>query len=113
MKNNKILVGILGVTLSITSCKKDLDISNTNQPTPQSAQNEDGVVSLAQGAIYRNGFYDLKYSDGVYGRFWAGATGFQELMGDEIGAEAANAYMNQIGCPNQVTLDNATVVKNP
>jgi hypothetical protein len=27
MKNNKILVGILGVTLSITSCKKDLDIS--------------------------------------------------------------------------------------
>jgi hypothetical protein len=113
MKNNKILVGILGATLSITACKKDLDISNTNQPTPQSAQNEAGVVSLAQGSIYRNGFYDLKYSDGVYGRFWAGATGFQELMGDIIGAEAANAYMNQIGCPNKVTLDNGTVVLNP
>lgn len=113
MKNNKILIGILGTTLFITSCKKDLDISNTNQPTPQSAQTESGVVSLAQGAIYRNGFYDLKYSDGVYGRFWAGATGFQELMGDVIGAEAANAYMNQIGCPNKVTLDNGTVVSNP
>lgn len=113
MKNNKFLVGILGVTLSMTACKKDLDISNTNQPTPQSAQNEAGVISLAQGAIYRNGFYDLKYSDGVYGRFWAGATGFQELMGDVIGAEAANAYMNQIGCPNKVTLDNGTVVLNP
>jgi hypothetical protein len=56
---------------------------------------------LAQGSIYRNGFYDVKYSDGVYGRFWAGATGFQELMGDIIGAEAANAYMNQIGMPEQ------------
>jgi hypothetical protein len=113
MKYNKILVGILGVTMGITSCKKDLDISNTNQPTPQSAQTETGVVSLAQGSIYRNGFYDLKYSDGVFGRFWAGATGFHALMGDEIGAEAANAFMNQIGCPNKVTLDNGTVVLNP
>lgn len=113
MKNNKILIGILGATLSMTACKKDLDISNTNLPTPQSAQNEAGVISLAQGSIYRNGFYDLKYSDGVYGRFWAGATGFQELMGDVIGAEAANAFLNQIGCPNKVTLDNGTVVLNP
>lgn len=113
MKNNKILIGILGATLSMTACKKDLDISNTNLPTPQSAQNEAGVISLAQGSIYRNGFYDLKYSDGVYGRFWAGATGFQEMMGDIIGAEAANAFMNQIGCPNKVTLDNGTVVLNP
>ncbi len=113
MKNIKFLVGILGVGLSMTACKKQLDISNTNQPTPQSAQSETGVVSLAQGSIYRNGFYDLKYSDGVYGRFWAGATGFLELMGDEIGAEAANAYLNQIGCPNKVTLDNGTVVLNP
>ncbi|MDB5209989.1 MAG: RagB/SusD family nutrient uptake outer membrane protein [Sediminibacterium sp.] len=113
MKNNKFLIGILGVTLGVASCKKDLDISNTNQPTPQSAQNENGVVSLAQGSIYRNGFYDVKYYDGVYGRFWPGAIGFHELMGDEVGAEAANAYMNQIGCPNKVTLDNAAVVTNP
>jgi hypothetical protein len=113
MKNNKILVGILGIALSLTACKKDLDISNTNAPTPASAQNESGVVSFAQGGIYRNGFYDLKYSDGVYGRYWPGAMGFQELMGDVIGAEAANAFMNQIGCPNTVTLDNGTVVTNP
>ncbi len=107
------LVGLLGVSLLASSCKKDLDISNTNLPTPGSAQTEAGVVSLAQGSIYRNGFFDLKYSDGVYGRFWAGATGFHELMGDIIGAEAANAYLNQLGCPNKVTLDNGTVVLNP
>jgi hypothetical protein len=113
MKNNKILVGILGVTLSLTACKKDLDITNVNSPTPSSAQNENGVTALAQGTIYLNGFYNLKYSDGVYGRFWAGAMGFQEIMGDVVGAEAANAFMNQIGCPNKVTLDNGTVVTNP
>ena len=113
MKNNKILVGILGVTLSLTACKKDLDITNVNAPTPGSAQNENGAIALAQGTIYLNGFYNLKYSDGVYGRFWAGAMGFHELMGDVIGAEAANAFMNQIGCPNKVTFDNGTVVTNP
>jgi hypothetical protein len=109
----KIIFGILLVSLSFTACKKQLNISNDNLPTPSSAFNESGIVLLAQGTIYRNGFYDLKYSDGVYGRFWAGTIGFHELMGDVIGAEAANAFMNQIGCPNKVTLDNGTVVLNP
>jgi len=113
MKNSKILLIILAAALITLSCKKQLDITNTNEPTPQSAENELGVISLAQGAIYRNGFYDLKYTDGVYGRFWSGATGFLALMGDEIGAEAANAFMNQIGCPNKVILDNGTAVLNP
>ena len=113
MKNNKILVGLLGITLSFTACKKDLDITNVNSPTPASAQNENGLYPFAQGTIYLNGFHNLKYSDGVYGRFWPGAMGFHELMGDVVGAEAANAFMNQIGCPNRVTLDNGTVVVNP
>ena len=34
-------------------------------------------------------------------------------MGDIIGVEAANAYINQIGCPNKVTLDNGTIILNP
>jgi starch-binding outer membrane protein, SusD/RagB family len=96
-----------------TGCKKQLDITNTNEPNPESAATEAGVISLSTGAIYRNGFYDLKYTDGVYGRFWAGATGFHEMMGDIIGVEAANAYINQIGCPNKVTLDNTSVLLNP
>lgn len=113
MNYNKILITILALNLGLSSCKKQLDITNPNQPTPESAASEIGVVSLAQGSIYRNGFYDLKYSDGVYGRFWAGATGFHEMMGDIIGVEAANAYINQIGCPNKVTLDNGTSIVNP
>jgi hypothetical protein len=110
---NKIFIGLLGLGLFTASCKKELDVQNTNQPTPQSATTESGILSLAQGSIYINGFYDLKYSDGIYGRFWSGAIGFHEMMGDIIGVEAANAYINQIGMPNKVTLDNGTVLLNP
>lgn len=113
MKTNKLVIGLLGLTLGMSSCKKDLDISNPNQPTPQSAASESGVFSLGQGGIYRNGFFDLKFTDGVYGRFWAGATGFHSMIGDEIGVEAANAFINQLACPNTVTLDNGTTVLNP
>ena len=114
MNKNKLLIGLLGLTLGVSSCKKDLDISNPNQPTPSSAASESGVLSLGQGGIYVNGFFALKTSDGVYGRFWPGATGFHEMMGDIIGVEAANAYINQIGCPNRVTLDNGTTnILNP
>jgi starch-binding outer membrane protein, SusD/RagB family len=112
MKNNKILVGLLALFF-LGACKKQLDVTNVNAPGPNSAANEAGVISLAQGTIYRNGFFDLKYTDGVYGRFWAGATGFHEMMGDIIGVEAANAYINQIGCPNKVTLDNNSTLLNP
>lgn len=113
----KISIYILGAVfiLSIASCKKELDVKNPNQPTPSSANNEQGLLSLAQGGIYINGFFDLKFADGVYGRFWPGMMGFHELMGDVIGAEAANAYMNQLGNPDKVFLNDAgnTVLLNP
>lgn len=113
MKNKIVYSLVLFTLITAIGCKKQLDISNVNQPTPATAENEAGLLSLAQGSIYRNGFFDLKYNDGVYGRYWAGTMGFQELMGDIVGAEAANAFMNQIGCPNKVTLDNGSDVINP
>ena len=113
MTNNKIIVGFLSLIFLSTSCKKQLDVRNDNLPTLESSSTEPGLISLAGGSIYRNGFYDLKSTDGVYGRFWTGATGFHEMMGDIIGVEAANAYINQIGMPNKVTWDNGTVVLNP
>ena len=109
----KITIVFSLVLLTVLSCKKELNILDTNNPSPSAAASEAGVISLAQGSIYKNGFFDLKYTDGVYGRFWAGATAFHEMMGDIIGVEAANAYINQLGCPNKVTLDNSSVVLNP
>ena len=111
-KINKILIAA-AMFASIVACKKQLDVKNPNQPTPESATTEAGLIALAQGGVYRNGFRDLKYADGVYGFFWSGAIGFHEMMGDAIQVEAANAFINQIGCPDKVTLDNGTTVLNP
>jgi starch-binding outer membrane protein, SusD/RagB family len=113
MKHYKIYLAFLLLIIAIPGCKKQLDVKNPNQPTPDGATTEQGILSLAQGSVYVNGFRDLKYGDGVFGLFWSGAIGFHEMMGDVIGAEAANAYENQIGCPDKVTLDNGTVVLNP
>lgn len=111
----KITIIIFAATLlsSVVACKKQLDVKNPNQPTPESATTEAGIIALAQGGVYRNGFRDLKFSDGVYGFFWSGAIGFHEMMGDAIQVEAANAFINQIGCPDKVILDNGTIVLNP
>jgi starch-binding outer membrane protein, SusD/RagB family len=109
--NKYILMGSLA--LSLGSCQDQLDIKNPNLPTPQSASTESGIISLGLGAVYANGFRDLKYFDGVNGRFWAGTIGQHELMGDVIGIEAANQFANQLGCPDAITLDNGTKVLNP
>jgi starch-binding outer membrane protein, SusD/RagB family len=99
--------------VAFTSCTKDLAIENPNQPTPASLNNEAGMVAFATGGIYITGFRSLKFTDGVFGPFWSGATGFHELMADVIGADAANAFLNQMGCPDKVTFDNGTTVLNP
>jgi hypothetical protein len=113
MKRINIYILLIISTVAIVSCKKQLDVNNPNQPTPESAKTEAGIISLSQGSIYRNGFRDLKFSDGVYGSFWSGAMGFHEMMGDVVQAEAANAYINQIGTPDKIILDNGAVLLNP
>jgi len=110
----KIFLIFIASSVAFASCKKQLDVKNPNEPTPEASTNEQGIVSLAQGGIYVNGFKDLKYGDGVFGLYWSGAMGFHEMLGDVIGAEAANSFENQIGCPDKVTLDNGTtVILNP
>lgn len=115
MKKIKIIalsVLFMGITFS---CKDQLDVKNPNQPTPASAATESGVIGLAQGSIYVNGFTSTgnKFYDGVIGAFFNGVFGFHEMMGDVVAAEAANAYMNQISCPDEVILDNGSSVPNP
>ena len=113
MKNIKTFLFAAMLISTVLSCKKELDVKNNNQPVPETALTEKGILAFAQGGIYRNGFIDLKHSDGVYGFFWSGAIGFHEMMGDAIGVEAANAFINQIGCPDEVRLDDNTIVINP
>jgi hypothetical protein len=112
---HKILLSIFLVLGGLVSCKKDLDVQNPNQPTPQSAATETGIIALGQGGVYISGFegLDTKFNDGVPGYFWSGAVGMHSLLGDEVGEEAANWYMNQLGCPDQVVFDDGTTVNNP
>lgn len=113
MKLKKYCSILLMGTALLGSCKKELAIENPNSPTPASLNSETGIVAFATGGIYITGFKNVKYTDGVFGPFWSGATGFHELMGDVIGADAANAFLNQVGCPDKVTFDNGTTVLNP
>lgn len=109
----KLSIFLIAFSVAVGGCKKQLDVKNPNEPTPDASANEQGIISLAQGGVYINGFKTLKYGDGVFGLFWSGAMGFHEMLGDVIGVEAANAFCNQIGCPDKVTLDNLSVVINP
>ena len=113
MKYNKLSYLIVAVSFLVSSCKKDLAIENPNNPSPESTNSETGIISYASGGVYINGFKTAKYTDGVFGPFWSGATGFHELMADVIGADAANAFINQMGCPEKVTFDDLTSVLNP
>ena len=103
----------------VISCKKQLEVGNPNVPTLDKANTEPGFLSLVQGGTYINGFQqgaeDINgtFYDGVPGHFWSGATAFHDLMGDVIGAEAANVFLNQIAVPEYVTLDNGSKINNP
>lgn len=96
----------------ILSCKDQLDVKNPNQPTTASASSESGLINLAQGAIYINGFYTVNYG-GFYGGFFGDPVGYHEIMADNVGAEAANQRLNEIGVANYVILDDGTKVLNP
>jgi starch-binding outer membrane protein, SusD/RagB family len=122
MRINKFLViSSLFLGLFVACDKNELDVKNPNVPTPASAATEPGIQALAQGAIYRTGFLlstvstenNSKFYDGVYGHFWSGVIGFHEMLGDNIGIEAANAFLNQLACPDAVILDDGTTALNP
>jgi starch-binding outer membrane protein, SusD/RagB family len=114
MKKNKILIIVLAFSGLIVSCKKQLDVKNPNLPTPESAKNEPGIIALAEGSVYFGGLGagSLKYG-GFNGSFWNDPVSYHDLMGDEIGVEAANQFINQFTCPDYIILDDGSKVLNP
>ncbi len=107
----------LGIILAGGSCsKKDLDVKNPNNPTPQTASTEGGIVALALGSVYQNGFNgitDSKYTGAFLGSsFWFLAPAYHDLMADVISAEAANNITNQVSVPDYVVFDNGAKLSN-
>ena len=105
-----LLLGIFG----LTACKKQLDVQNPNDPTLADALTESGIISLAKGAVYDNGF-NLVFNAGL-NQLGSGFTytvyGYQELLGDVISASASNQNINVINLPEYVILDNGTKISS-
>ena len=112
MKKLHISFFVLFVLAVMAGCKDELDVKNPNAPGAAAYKTESGLVSFGLG-VYITGFKDVKYYDGVPGYFWSGAMGNHDLMADVIGTDIANIFINQIGCPDMVTLDNGTTLANP
>lgn len=97
--------------LTASSCKKQLDVKNPNQPTiAVNVTNQAGLISLAQGGVYLNGFYN---GDGWLGNsYFSLPYGYSELMGDVVGADASNNQITTIGYPDYFILDDGTKTTN-
>lgn len=108
----KYLAFLAAVTLVTASCKKQLAVGNPNLPTVDgNVTNETGLVSLAQGGVYINGFAN---GDGWLGdSYFSLPWGYVELMGDVVGAEASNNQITTVGVPDYVILDDGTKLTNP
>ncbi len=103
------------IVLLISSCKKELDVKNPNDPTfGVNVASEQGIADYAKGGVYWNGFN--------YGNGWLGDSyfslpwGYRELMGDAIGGgQGSNNQTTTMGVPDDFIADLAdatTVFKN-
>jgi hypothetical protein len=94
---------LLSVILLILECgcQDQLDILDPNQPTPESAKTEQGVISLAQGALYINGFQGLKYG----GFYFGNVINLHERMGDIV---VSTLSPSEAYCPDNIILDDGT-----
>jgi hypothetical protein len=87
------------VALANASCKKSsLQVGDPNDPTIAGNVNtESGLISLAEGGVYTNGFTN---GDGWLGdSYFSLPYGYHELMADNIGADASNNQITTVGYP--------------
>ena len=110
-KLSSILFFIGIVALANTSCKKQLQQGNPNQPTLAGNVNtETGLLALAEGGVYTNGFTN---GDGWLGNsYFSLPYGYMELMADNIGADASNNQITTVGYPTYFIHDNGTKTVN-
>lgn len=100
--------------VTITSCKKQLDVKNPNSPTLDQAKNESGLISLAIGVVYINGFNGTPaYTSGqnwLGNSFFSLCYGYQELLADDVAAEASNQNINVVNLPDYVIMDDGSKI---
>ena len=96
--------------LVATSCQDQLDVGNPNQPTVTANVNSEiGLISLAKGAVYVNGF--LNGDDWLGNSYYSLPMGYNELMADNVGASASNNQVTTVGQPDYIILDDKSTKK--
>ena len=109
MSNNKYILSLVCslLLLGTLSCKKELNVGNPNLPTVDGNVNsESGLISLATGGVYINGF---KTGDDWLGdSYFSLPFGYMELLGDVVGAQASNQLVSTMSIPEYFTLDDGT-----
>jgi starch-binding outer membrane protein, SusD/RagB family len=98
------------IFLSNSSCKKSsLQVGDPNDPTLSgNVTDETGLIALAQGGVYEDGFAN---GDGWLGNsYFSLPRGYDELMADNIGADASNNQITTVGYPTYYILDNGTKI---
>ncbi len=114
MTKNKFVYTIFtaALVLGTFGCKDQLNVGNPNAPTVSAnVNNEAGLFSLAQGGVYINGFLN---GDGWLGNsYFSLPMGYNELMGDNVGASASNNQVTTIAQPDYILLDDGSKRTNP
>jgi len=111
MKIKNIFLGILfGTSLILSSCEKDLEVTNKNEPTPDALKTENGLLSACAG-VYAN-MYFQDGGNGDYDFYWVTLT-THELMGDGIFCPYGNFSWRWANQTSSITLDNGTKVTPP
>jgi hypothetical protein len=90
----------IALLLGATSCKKQLDVKDPNDPTfSTNVTTEAGITAYAKGGIYWNGF---NYGDGWLGdSYFSLPWGYHELMGDVVGGgQGSNNQTTTMGVPD-------------
>jgi len=111
--NKNFVVILLATSLFASSCKKDLNVGNPNQPTLQAnVTTDDGLIALTLGGVYNNGLGNGKL--GWLGNsFFSLPYGYSELLGDMVSAEASNQIVNIVNVPDYFILDDLTKIATP
>ncbi len=96
------ILPIFILVLVSSSCKKQLDVKDPNDPTfGGNVTSEAGLAAYAKGGIYWNGF---NYGDGWLGdSYFSLPWGYHELMGDVIGGgQGSNNQTTTVGVPDNL-----------
>jgi len=99
------ILAVATIMLVSTSCKKQLDVKDPNDPTfAGNVNSEQGIAAYAMGSVYWNGF---SYGDGWLGdSYFSLPWGYRELMGDAIGGgQGSNNQTTTMGVPDSFIAD--------